>query len=277
MADERKTAALVALDAMQEALETQTDNTWEDLGFSYDPQPPRPWPSTIHYVDTHCTGFYGLSVLAADKGTGKTLLATASSIEAAASREWQVVSFISEDDRDGYRDRFNLYVDSHPGSEACVGWLHPYFVGKGQTPASLLAEVRGAVDWDLDVPILTVIDSINSVVNLSGRRYLETLSEFGLWMMFARRLSGGLASFLVTSETNKSGHAKGEALPFWADVYLRMKKETENVVSMTLDKSRRTAGEGPMGKYFRKWAQGVFESSHEQPPLRVVGEEYRDR
>lgn len=256
---------------MAEALKPETPNEFEDLGFYYEPKPPRPWPSTIDYIDTHCTGFYGVSVMAAEKGTGKTLLATGASIEAAASREWQVVHFVAEDDKDGFRDRFNIYLDAHPNADACIGNLHPFYVGRGQTPRSLRAEVEMAVDQD-GGPILVVIDSINSVVNLSGRRYLETLSEYGLWMMFSRRLSGGMVSFLVTSETNSKGNEKGEGLGYWADLVLKMKKETDNVVSMKLDKSRRTGGEGPMGKYFRKWNLGIFESAHAQPPLRVVGD-----
>lgn len=255
---------------MRESLKPKTENESEDLGLYYSAKPPITWPSTLDYIDTQCGGFYGMTTLAAEKGTGKTMMATASAIEAAATKKWQVVTFVAEDDRDGFRDRFNTYLDYHPHAVSCMGNLWPYFVGKGQTPASILGTIESAVDWQEDLPILVVVDSINSIVNLSGQRYLPMLAEFGLWMMFARRISGGLASFLVTSETNKAGEAKGEALPFWSDVYLRLKKETEHIVSMRLDKSRRTAGEGQMGKYKRKWYEGVFVPA-DMDPLHIVG------
>ena len=92
--------------------------------------------------------------------------------------------------------------------------------------------------------------------------------------MLARRLSRGRVSFLLTSEANKSGNAKGEGLPYWADVHLKMSKCTDAVVEMELDKTRRTGGEGPLGKYKRAVGRGLFLTEEElygERPLRVVG------
>lgn len=211
-----------------------------------------------------------MTTLAAEKGTGKSMICTASAIEAAASGRWQVALFVAEDDYDGFRERFNFYLHSHPSAHDCYGNLHLHAVGRGQTPESIAGDVATSCATSIDTPILVCLDSINSIVNLSGRPYLAALASFGLWAMFARRVSRGDVSFLITSETNKRGESKGEQLPSWSDCYLKMVKKSENVVSMRLDKTRRTSGEGELGKFLRDWPTQTF-LSHSEPELRVVG------
>jgi hypothetical protein len=180
--------------------------------------------------------------------------------------------FAAEDDYDGFRDRFNRYIEVHPETACCVPNLHFHAVGKGQTPRSLTNTVMNVVDTMADTPILIVMDSINSIVNLSGGNYLRGLSDFGLWAALSRRISEGDVSFFITSETNKAGEVKGEALSYWSDVYLKMKKVkgSDFVVDMTLAKTRRTPGEGHMGKYLRRWDTGRYEPDAYNEPLRVV-------
>lgn len=266
-------AAKNGLLALDDALALHTDNEYYDVALEYTPKPPKCWPSTIDYIDLQCGGFYGMTVVAAEPGTGKTFLAISNAIEAAATLEWQVVVFMAEDDYDGFRDRFNRYLAVHPGARDCIGNFHFHAVGKGQTPATLTNTIMGCVDMYADIPILVVMDSINSIVNLAGGNYLRDLSNFGLWASLARRISEGDISFFITSETNKSGEVKGEALSYWADVYLKMKKvkHSEFVVEMILAKTRRTPGEGPMGKYLRRWDTGLYEPDVFNRKLKVVG------
>lgn len=266
-------AAKNGLLALEDALAPYTENEYYDLSETYKPKPPKCWPSTLDYIDLHCGGFYGLTTVAAEPGTGKTFIAIGNAIEAAASQNWQVVMFAAEDDYDGFRDRFNRYIDTHPGSEDAIPNLHYHSVGKGQTPRTLTDTILMSVNIQADIPILVVIDSINSVVNLGGGNYLKSLSDIGLWAALARRISEGDISFFITSETNKAGEVKGEALSYWSDVYLKMKKVrgSEFVVDMTLAKTRRTPGEGPMGKYLRRWDLGRFEPDVYTEPLQVVG------
>ena len=267
-------AAQVGITALFEALEFRTDNEYHNTAAEYEPQPPRTWPSTFDYIDTQCGGFYGLTTVAAEKGTGKTLLAIATAIEAAATGKWQVVFFAAEDDIDGFRDRFNRYLEVHPDAVDCLPNFHYHSVGKGQNPRTLTTTVAMSVDTSLDIPILIVMDSINSIVNLGGEEYyLRRLGGFGLWAMLARRISGGCVSFFVISETNKRGEAKGEALTFWSDVYIKMKKKSDSVVDMWLDKTRRTPGEGPMGLYLRDWEEGRFIRKSFTPRLKAVGDD----
>lgn len=282
--DLRKRAAMRGIAGLLDAISPQSENVYYDLAEPYDPKPPKFWPSTIKYIDQTCGGFYGMTVVAAQPGTGKTLLAIATAIEAAASGNWQVVIFAAEDDYDGFRDRFNRYLAAHPAAQDCLPNLHFHAVGKGQDPESLTSTVLHAVDREMDTPILLVLDSINSIVNLSGSNYLAGLSSIGLWAMLARRVSEGNVSFFITSETNKAGEAKGETLSFWADFYLKMKKKSDNVVEMELAKTRRTPGAGKMGKYLRNWTIGEFEAEGKDDtepgyagPLKLVGGNYYER
>jgi len=266
--------ARIAEWALLAALDPKLENEVWNLAEPYDPQPPLRWPSTITAVDRVCKGFYGMTVISATKGTGKTMLARSSAIEAAASGKWQVVLFLAEDDYDGWRDGFNIYLNEYEHARECLQYLHVEQVGRNQTPDSLSLATLHRIDWSLDRPVLIVIDSINSVVNLSSGSYLHLLKDWGIWCMLARRLSRGRVSFMLTSEANRSGNAKGEGLPYWADVHLKMRKLTDRVVEIDLDKTRRTGGEGPLGKHKRAVGRGRFLTEDElygERPLRVVG------
>jgi hypothetical protein len=263
-----------AYEAMREALKPESPNEYLDLQ-NGEPEPIMNWPSTLSYVDENCGGFYGLTTLAAAKGTGKTMLALASGISAAASGNWQVCYFAAEDDRHGLATRFNLFMNAHPECAVGMDNFHIFQTGRGQRPHDLTIDIAGAVDLTSDVPILVIIDSLNSLVEMSHYAYLDGLTQYGLWAMMARRISGGNASFLLVSETNKNGEAKGAKLPYWSDQVIMMKRGAgADIVEMTLDKSRRTGGVGEMGKFIRIWKDGCFVAQGElEAPrsLRVVG------
>ena len=260
-------AAEIAHQAMQDAL-VDGENERIDPE-SVEPAPLLTWPSTISEIDDVCQ-FYGLTTVGAARGTGKTLLAIASAIEAAISGKWQVCYFAAEDDEDGLSVRFNNFLNSRPGPVTNLGNFHLFSAARGQTPESLTDEIAKAIDLTADIPVLVVIDSINSLVEMSRYSYLDGLVQFGLWMMLARRYSRGAASFLCISETNKSGSVKGEKLPFWSDVLLVMKRGPSDVVEMDLQKSRRTRCPGELGKFIRVWSSGEFISQGEIEGLRVV-------
>ncbi len=265
--------ASIAEWALSEAQNRKLDNEAWDLT---DPSPieaPLTWPSTVRKIDQITHGFYGMTVLSATKGTGKTMMARSSAIEAAASGKWQVVHFLAEDDWDGWRDGFNVYLTQHEDARECLQFYHVEQVGRNQTPSSISTAALHRIDGGLDRPLLIVLDSINSIVNLSDTNYLAGLKDWGIFCMLARRLSRGRVSFLITSEANKAGNAKGEGLPYWADVHLKLRKHSGVVVEMELDKTRRTGGEGPLGKFQRNVGRGLFLTEEElngYRPLRVV-------
>ena len=260
--------------AMREALKEHSENEWIDIR-NTTPEPIMTWPSTLDYIDRECGGFYGLVTLAARKGTGKTMLALGSGLQAAASGNWQVCYFASEDDQDGLATRFNLYMNAHPECAVGMNNFHIFQTGRGQRPHDLTIDIAGAVDLKSDIPLLVVIDSLNSLVEMSNYSYLDGLTQYGLWAMMSRRISKGGASFLLVSETNKRDEVKGEKLPYWSDQVVLMKRGSgEDVVEMTLDKSRRTGGVGEMGKYVRIWHEGCFMAEDAivdaRPRLKVV-------
>ena len=248
--------------ALRLALREVTENRHYQLSTYNEAKRPLTWPSTLDYVETHCDGFYGVTTIAGDEGTGKTCLSTSSAIESACNG-FQVVYFAAEDDEDGFQERFNNYMAAHPEcEEGVVENLHFQEVGRGQTPESLTITIMHCIDVFSDKPLLIVLDSINSIVNLGNDAYFNGLRNFGLWAMFARRISKGDVSFLINAETNREGSVKGESLKYWSDMMLilRAVKESEDVVDLELKKSRRSAGKGAMGKYLRNWQTGCFES-----------------
>jgi predicted ATP-dependent serine protease len=260
-----------AAECLIDALQPTTENEEIDINEHREARTPKFWPSTVAGIDERCGGFYGMSVVSAPKGAGKSTLAMASAIEAAATHDWEVVMFVAEDDMDGVRERFNRYMVAHPDLDP-YGTLYLHSVGRGQTPMHLALTMQHCVDRSANRPILGVLDSINSIVNLSGCGYFDTLRDIGLWCMLSRRMSMGDVSWLIVSETNKSGRAKGEGLPYWADVSLILKKceDSQHVVDMVLDKSRRTPGEGELGKYYRSIPDGRFKRQFGRSSFHVV-------
>jgi predicted ATP-dependent serine protease len=236
----------------------------------------RRWPSTIDYIDHHCGGSYGLSVILGGMKTGKTLLAMGQCIEAAATEEWQVVYLCAELDQHEIATRINRYFNAHPASISCQDFLHIVFVGKGQTPEMIQAQIEGVTDPG-GPPILICMDSINTITEMSGRDYLKTLRDFALWAMLSRRMSNGAVSFLIVSETNKIGGSKGAKLEFWADQVVKLsrpkKTSINGLVPVRIDllASRRTGGEGEMGIYLRNQRTCQFQPQAEQTHLRRAG------
>lgn len=242
------------------------------------------WPSNIDYIQEHCGGFYGLTVILGGMKTGKTMMALGSCIEAAASEEWQVVYLCAELDEHEMAMRINRYFNAHPHSVSCEDFLHLIFVGKGQTPEMIQFQIEMVTAED-GPPILICMDSINTITEMSGRNYLSTLRDYALWAMLSRRMSNGAASFLIVSETNQIGGAKGGKLEFWADQVIKIETKNKGMigasglvpVKLHLMASRRTGGEGDMGIYLRNQVTCHFQAESDRPRLaRAGGTEWID-
>lgn len=210
------------------------------------------WPSTLTTLDLRCNGgFYGLSVVLGNRGLGKTLLALGSCIEAAATQQWQAVYLSAELDHHEIAMRLGRYFAKHEASLDCIGYFHVVHLGRGFDVPDLCRIVEERTD-PAGPPLLVCIDSVNTAAELSGGEYLWTLRKLSLWSMLARRMSAGYASFLLVSEVNKLGGAKGGALDYWADVVVRLARPKGGAgIELTLEKSRRTRGEGKLGLYAR--------------------------
>jgi hypothetical protein len=239
------------------------------------------WPTPgVDYLMTHCGGGYGLSVVLGSEKCGKTFFALSQCIEAAATMNWQVVYLSAELDMQELSYRIGSYLQAHPGCIDAQNFLHVLHIGKGQTPEDVQCDIAIATDEN-GPPVLVCMDSINTIAEMSGRDYLRTLRDYSLWAMVARRMSNGSVSFLIVSETNKLGQAKGGNLQFWADQVVKLEKQVADVtntgivpVKLFLQASRRTGGEGPMGLYLRNHRTCRFEQftpTERRTPLRAVG------
>jgi len=264
--------------AMHIALSDWTQNETPPIKFDDDLSDTlQRWPSNVEYVDYHCGGFYGMAVILGASKCGKTMMALGSCIEAAATEEWQVVYLCAELDQHEMAMRLNRYFNAHPSSKVCEDFLHIIFVGKGQTPDLIQAQIEMVTDPG-GPPILVCMDSINTITEMSGGDYLKTLRNYSLWAMLARRMSNGAASFLIVSETNQIGNAKGGKLEFWADQVIKIENPKAGPapyglvpVKMKLLASRRTGGEGDMGVYLRNQQTCQFQAEAKAPRLSKAG------
>jgi hypothetical protein len=175
--------------------------------------------------------------------------------------------------------RFNGYLDAHPQAEDAVDHLRLVHAPRGLDVPMIIGEVS-AICAD-DRPVLTVVDSINTAAELMNRPYLDGLRELSLWAMMSRRISRGAASFLMVSELNKGGGAKGEKLSYWSDVFLQLTGDKKKGwVRLTIKKTRSTQGEGLNEPHVRLIHKARFlredELTTPQRHLEVVGGGARD-
>lgn len=259
------------------ALKNWTENEVQEIEFSENLDDTlQRWPSNLEYIDYHCGGFYGMTVILGGMKTGKTMMALGSCIEAAATEEWQVVYFCAELDQHEMALRLNRYFKAHPSTRSCEDFLHVVFVGKGQTPEMIQQEIQMITD-PAGPPILVCMDSINTITEMSGRNYLSTLRDYALWAMLSRRMSNGAASFLIVSETNHAGGSKGAKLEFWADQVIKIEDPKKGgaaglvPVRLQLMASRRTGGEGQMGIYLRNQQTCRFQAEADAPRFTRAG------
>lgn len=235
------------------------------------------WPSSVPEVDRAITGFCGMTVVVSDPGAGKSTLAMASALEAAATGDWHVVYLAAEDRQNTIEQRIRNYVSAHPHTaKPSAIDLFPFVVGRGQTPPTIMGEIEWTLERcrDKSRRLLLVLDSVNSIVNLNanGAGYLKQLTWWGTWAQTATRDSLGDIGFLVISEKNKSGRAKGEGIDYWADSVVTLTPQGQFEVNIALGKQRHSAGFSDLGEFTRVWTRGTFEKEPGKG-LRAVGDD----
>lgn len=214
------------------------------------------FPSTVEPIDRLYGGFMGTTALASEPGNGKTMLGFASACQTAATQERSVVYCGAELDMGEMQERRDRELAAHPANYDGIDFLTVLHVGKGQTTLELCHDIQEAIDAHL--PLLIALDSINTIAELAGRDYFGTIREFGLWLMFARRLCPQGVSSLIISETNQKGGVKGKKLEFWSDLCIRMKRKGDDpLVNFDVLKARR-GGKKEIGKLFQHWPSNRF-------------------
>lgn len=229
-------------------------------------QAPR-WQAGISGIDDNILmrGMYGLSVVCGPSKLGKSIVAYQSALQAAMNG-WTVVYVDAELDDFQATDRIH-----HATGLSAVDWceVNPNFRWRQlftRCPMQTLVEDVVAQIGEAE-RVLVVIDSINraaqwlikSEKDRKQVEYFDALREITNWALTARRLSRGACSFLFTSERNKRGGTKGEALEFACDLLLQLKGKPDEATAELVVQLSREGGAGSLGKYFRNWERCRFE------------------
>jgi len=250
----------------------------EYLGaLNLEPMRARRWPARIEGIDNDVAmeGFYGLSVVCGGTKLGKSVVAYQSALTAAMNG-WRVVYIDAE------LDDFQACQRIQNATGKTVReWLaaNPTFVWRSVfMPLTLRGLVGGIARLieDFDGKVLIVLDSINRIAtkieNPKKRvSYFDALHSLTSWLLAVRRLSWGRIGVLVTSEKNRRGGTKGEALEYACDVLLKIKgKPSDAWAELNVELSREGGG-GNLGKYVRNWKACRFmrpEHRDVEPPVR---------
>lgn len=205
------------------------------------------WPSTIEEWDRGTGGFYGISMLAGIGGAGKSIVALASALCAAATG-WTVAYMNAELPVSTIRMRLSRMMAGFTiEPETIASRLNVFGVHDGAT-------MDDVVEWTCSLVesttqrVLVVLDSLNTLATYtcgSGAGdggYFRELDSYLLWSSEARRHSEGAISFLMVSELNRAGIVKGGTSEYRPDVVMALKRSPsiENGVHFEITKSRET-------------------------------------
>ncbi len=248
-ADHLRAQLRAAHNASRGVAEVNLDSVAEGLA-------PR-WPSTIPELE-----FYGVVIVLADAGIGKSLLAIGSAIEA-ASKGWRVAYLNAELDEPELKKRVLAYATSDPAGRSLVQavrvvrWLSAGEDSKRRDFGGMAAETVQS-----GKRLLVVLDSINSLAEFAadptkpGSDLAET-SALYRWVTQVRKNTEGDVAFLVVSETNGLGGVKGRKGAFSADVVLKLEDSGDGQVEVIALKSR-SSRKGSYGVFERDWKTGRF-------------------
>ncbi len=130
------------------------------------------FPSTLEPIDRIYGGFFGVTSLIADPGIGKTMLAWACALTTAATQKFNVVYFNGELDEGELIERRAREMTVHETAIDGAAYLKVVQVGLGQTPMDFCVEL---CSLDPELPLLAVIDSINTIASLSPASNCSTM------------------------------------------------------------------------------------------------------
>jgi KaiC/GvpD/RAD55 family RecA-like ATPase len=230
----------------------------------------------IDTIDSHVLmgGGYGMTLIAAESGAGKSFLSYGIAARAVTDADpWQVIVWDFENSEKQVRSRL------HAGMMGCgetEGWSQRHLARHGGDlhireglPGLTLMQVAKWVAYMLD-PMrrtLVIIDSINRFAQYLGREtkrdYFRSIEDIYLWAMMVKRMTQGHISFVLMSETNKSGGAKGR-WDFAPDLSISITKKGESRRKIVVRKSR-DGGDGlDLGAHYFNTKLACFEHIEER-------------
>lgn len=212
------------------------------------------WPSTLHPLDSRTGGFYGLATIYGPGKSGKSMLALGSAIQAAASGRWYSFYMNAEYTRSELENRFARYASVRPEAYDAVDWMRIIHVADGVTRRQILDRIQEGLGLGEPRGVLVVLDSTNAIAEAMGGGYFGALHSLTRWLATARRITEGLVSGIIVSETNQKGSVKGRKLEYSSDIGLSIKPIRETAFSVDVDVPwAREGGAGPVGRYVRDW------------------------
>lgn len=214
------------------------------------------YPSTIELLET-----YGNTILMADAGLGKSMLALAIAIETAGTGMWNVVYNNAELDAAEMSTRIGRVTSAMASDSGYAMEAIEFFSAGDQTTIAELAQRAVDAVRD-DRRLLIVLDSINTLAEYAADDApcadLMQARRLYNWAAQVRKNTCGDVSFLIVSETNASGGVKGRKGQFSADVVVRISGTNDSDrVEINCLKSR-SAASGPLGVFTRDWKIGRF-------------------
>lgn len=279
--DSTLTASMRIEAALWTSLRGQEDHQDQKLDHVGGGDRTRPaWPSGIDAIDYQVGGLHGFTGLVGPEGVGKSDLALRSGLLAAhPDAGWHVLYVNGELDPYDIEERSDRVLNEDPAYfERAIDRFTVYHADRQTTPEKITHYVstdHALEKGDAVERLLIILDTTDTLAlwreGSGGRPYLQTLSDYYLWAMGARKLVPKRLGFLCVSEVNQQGKAKGQRLEKWADVVLRMKKtEQKGEVELFFTKGRRT-GEPNFGKWVHDWQRARFHMPAARgPDLRMV-------
>ncbi len=224
------------------------------------------------------TQWRGCIAISGEPSTGKSYVAISTAIDAALAG-WDVFYLSAEMHKDILRDRAARAVassqmkdfdwrDQRKRTEALTlakrvrlpdTWNH-LDVGIGVTIEDIVTMLSETITAR---PTLVVFDSLSSFVDAmddgkGGDTFgMSALRHVTKWVVGTRKLTHGHIAFLLLSELNKEGRAKGRFLDHRCDTAYSLTKdpENENLKGIRITKNWR-GRTGDLGSYLLDWEMG---------------------
>ena len=221
----------------------------------------------------------GAVSIAGEPSAGKSYVAISTAIDAALDG-WDVFYLSCEMHQDIIRDRAARAVASSGASEweirdpvwrreailrartvSLPDQWHHLDVDAGVTIEMVVEMLADNVTYR---PTLVVLDSISSFVDamedVTGGQDafgMNNLKHVTKWTTGTRKLSHGHIAYILLSELNREGRAKGRALDHRCDTALSMKSDPENKRVKSIDVTKNWWGEaGKWGDFVLDWEIG---------------------
>ena len=221
------------------------------------------WPSGVRKLDDDYGGFYGVTLIGAPPGIGKSTLALGSSLLAAEAGTC-VIYFDAENDLELVSTRMARWYGEREiqgATERLAGYWNRIEVYPGAELDELIFEGLRCFE-PRHTGLLFVLDSLNTLAEFDARTSQDTFDAMRrllFWLDGMVRRSNGFISALALSELNAGGELKGRKSGHTAQLVLRMDAEDgdDEVVRLKITKSRAGRG-GDLGLFKRDWRTGRF-------------------